>query len=63
MITGEYYGPFCGGALQQVIVLMDGIRRSLVPLVAMTHLRRNRCDVFTELRVEDRPAVTQMLVQ
>ena len=44
-------------------ILINSIRSSLIPRLARSKLRRNGGDVFAQLRIQDRPGITQMLLQ
>ena len=46
-----------------VEVLLNGVRRALVPALPRSHLRWHRRDEFSKRRVEDGPSVSQMFLE
>ena len=63
MISRKNQDVVGAAALQQVKVLIDGVGGPAVPRLAGPHLRRNWSDVFAQLGVVDRPAISQMFLQ
>ena len=63
VISRENQRVLGAASLQQVEVLVDGVRGSLVPRFARPHLRRDQRDVLAQLGVVDGPPVAQVLLQ
>ncbi len=63
VISGQDERIRGAATLQQVKILVDGVRGTRVPGFSGPHLRRNQRDVFLQFGVVDGPPVTQMLLQ
>ena len=63
VISRENQRILGAASLQQVEVLVDGVRSAAVPRFSRPHLRGNRRDVFSQFGVVDGPPVTQVLLQ
>ena len=63
MIAGQDQHLFGTASLEHIEVLINRIRAAAIPTLAHAHLWRYRGDVFAKFRIEQRPAVAQMLLQ
>ena len=63
MITGENQREVRGALFDEIQVLENRVRSSAVPRVVDPHFGWHRGDVLTESGIEERPAVTEMLLE
>ncbi len=63
VISRENQRILGAASLQQVEVLVDGVRGAAVPRFSRPHLRGDRRDVLSQFGVVDGPPVTQVLLQ
>ncbi len=63
MIARQNQRILGAASLEQIEILVDGIRSSAVPRFSRSHLRGDRSDVLAKFGIEDRPCVAQVLLQ